>query len=161
MKTKTVISDINHEDLVDFLSTALYGSNFFGADYDVETYNNCPDKKEDDCYEDKMARILINGGKITVFDMYAEDEDDFYGNLTHSWDCEKRTMDYTVSLYDLKEGFQKCLDGTFKVNDGCDEEIPYMKKCMNNLINHDEGDLDLPQAENILQCCVFGQIVYG
>ena len=33
MKTKTIISDINFEDLVDLFSTALYGSQKFGAYY--------------------------------------------------------------------------------------------------------------------------------
>lgn len=160
MKTKTIISEITHEDLVDFFSTALSGSNIFGVDYDTETYNKCPDKKEDDCIEDKLARILLNGGCITIYDIEAEDENDFYGQAHHSWDEDNETMDYLIDITDIKRGFQKCLDGTFNINDGCDEERGYIHRCMTHLIDG-EGDLDLYEAQNILQVCVFNQMIYG
>ena len=161
MVTKTMITDINHEDLIDFFSTALYGSSFFGVEYNTKDYEKCSDKHSGDCMEDKLARILLNGGSIVIYDCEAEDEEDYYGELPHCWDSDNYTMDYTITLEDLKKGFQKCLDGTFNVNKGCDEEIPYMKKCMNDLINHEEGNLDLPEAENILQICIFGELIYG
>ena len=80
MKTKTIISDINFEDLVDLFSTALYGSHKFGAYYNKSDYEKCPDKNDGDCYEDKLARILLNGGTVVVFDLYAEMDGDFYGD---------------------------------------------------------------------------------
>ena len=159
MKTKTIITEITHEDIFNLLSTGIhYGSHFFGVDYSVEDYRKIPNPDEYDCIEDKCAKLLLNGKSIVIYDMYAEDEEDFHGGLWHQWDEDNGTMDYLVSLKDIEKGLQKCLDGTFNVND--DEERPYMRKCVANLIDSDE-DLDLPQAENILQVVVFGQIIYG
>lgn len=164
MKTKTIITEITKEDLVNLFSTALYGSHYWGADYDKHEYNKIPNPKDCECYEEKLAKMLLNGKPITIYDMYAEDEEDFHGSLHHEWDEDNGTMDYKVTLKDIEKGLQKCLDGTFKVNSGFDEEIPYMRKCVTDLINiidSESGDLDLPQAENILQVIVFGQIIYG
>ena len=161
MKTKTIITDITKEDLVNLFSTALYGSQYLGADYDPNEYRKIPNPDDCGCFEEKLAKMLLNGKPITIYDMYAEDEEDFYGDLWHQWDGDNGTMDYLVNLKDIEKGLQKCLDGTFKVNNGYDEEIPYMRKCVANLIDRENGDLDLPQAENILQVIVFGQIIYG
>ena len=161
MKTKTTITEITHDDIVNLLSTGLYGSQFLGVDYSVGDYRKIPNPDEYDCIEDKCAKLLLNGKSIVIYDMYAEDEEDFHGKLYHSWDSDNKTMDYTITLSDIKKGLQKCLDGTFKVNDGCDEEISYMRKCVANLIDSENGDLDLYEAQNILQVIVFGQIIYG
>ena len=150
MKTKTTISDINLEDLVDLFSTALYGSQNFGADYKKEDYNQCPDKSENDCFEDKLAKILLNHGVVYIYDRYAEMEDDFYGDLHHHWDEEFQVMEYTVSLKDIEVGIQMALD-----NGGWSAE------CARDLINHEEGNLDLPEAEEILQWILFGESIYG
>lgn len=150
MKTKTIISDINFEDLVDLFSTALYGSQNFGADYNKSDYEKCPDKKEGDCYEDKLARVLLNGGTVVVYDRYAEMDEDFYGDLPHKWDEEYEVMDYTVSLKDIEVGIQKALD-----NGGWSAE------CARDLVNHEEGNLDLPEAEEVMQWILFGESIYG
>ena len=92
MKIKTTIESITHDDLVELFSTALYGSDIFGVDYDAEVYNHCPDKKGNDCLEDKIARILLNGGSITISDLYADDENDFYGELRHEYDSSYRSI---------------------------------------------------------------------
>lgn len=160
MKTKTVITDITKDDLVDLFSTALYGSNVFGADYDENEYRKFPIPDDCECFEERLAKMLLNGKNITIYDMYAEDEEDFHGGLWHQWDEDNGTMDYLVNLKNIERGLQRCLDGTFKINDGCDEEIPYMRECVLHLMDKD-GDLDLYEAQNILQVIVFGQIVYG
>ena len=159
MKTKTTITEITHDDIVNLLSTGLYGSQFLGVDYSIEDYRKIPNPDEYNCIEDKCAKLLLNGESIVIYDMYAEDEEDFHGKLYHSWDSDNETMDYTITLSDIEKGLQKCLDGTFKINDGCDEEVGYIKKCMSDLMN--DGDLDLYEAQNILQIIVFGQIIYG
>lgn len=161
MKTKTIITEINHDDLVNLFSTALYGSQYWGVDYDTNGFRKIPNPDDCECIEDKLAKMLLNGKPITIYDMYAEDEEDFHGDLWHQWDGDNGTMDYLVNLKDIEKGLQKCLDGTFKVNDGCDEEISYMRKCVTNLIDSENGDLDLYEAQNILQVIVFGKIIYG
>lgn len=149
MKTKTIITEITHDDLVDLLSTALYGNYILGADYDTRDYYECPDKKDDDCYEDKMARILLNGGCITVIDNEACDEDDFNGELPHHWDNEDKAMCYSVTLNDIKKGLQNALDS-----------LGWEARCAMHLIDG-EGDLDLVEADALLQMILFGEVIYG
>ena len=160
MKIKTTIESITHDDLVELFSTALYGSDIFGVDYDAEVYNHCPDKKGNDCLEDKIARILLNGGSITISDLYADDENDFYGELRHEYDSSYRSMDYTVTIQDIENGLAKCASGDFEANEGCDNEHHYIAKCFNDLVAC-EGDLDLFEAQNLLQIILFGKLIYG
>ena len=40
MKTQIKVTELEHEELVDLLSTALYDSRWFGAGYDKDKYNN-------------------------------------------------------------------------------------------------------------------------
>ena len=150
MKIKTTITDITHDDIVNLLSTGLYGSRLFGIDYSVEDYRKIPNPDEYNCIEDKCAKLLLNGKSIVIYDMYAEDEEDFYGELHHSWDADNATMDYTITLSDIKNGLQKALD-----NGGWDAE------CANDLINEGSCNFDLTEAENLLQIITFGKTIYG
>ena len=158
MKTRTTISDITKEDLVNLLSTALYGSTYLSADYDAEKYKRL--FKEGDCYEDKMARILLEGGEITVIDGYAEDEDEVYSKRG-KWDKDLEEAQYTITLKDIEEGLQKALDGTFKLHEGTEQgEKNWARKVVMNMMSED-GDYDLPDADMIMQINMFGEIVYG
>lgn len=150
MKTKTIITEITHDDIVNLLSTGLYGSQLFGIDYNVEDYRKIPNPDEYDCIEDKCAKLLLNGKSIVIYDKYAEDEEDFHGKLYHSWDSDNETMDYSITLSDIKKGIQKAID-----NGDWDAE------CAFDLINNDACDLDLTEAENLLQIITFGEAIYG
>ena len=150
MKTKTTITEITHDDIVNLLSTGLYGSQFFGVDYSVEDYRKTPNPDEYDCIEDKCAKLLLNGKSIVIYDTYAEDEEDFHGKLYHSWDSDNKTMDYTVTLSDIKKGIQKAIDNG-----------DWDAKCAFDLINDEAYNLDLPEAENLLQIITFGKAIYG
>lgn len=67
MKTEVKITDLTKSDLSDLFSTAFYGSSYLSADYEESiTFD------DDDCYEDKLADILLNGGTIQVTDTYAD-----------------------------------------------------------------------------------------
>lgn len=149
MKTKTIISDINFEDLVDLFSTALYGSQKFCAYYNKSDYEKCPDKNDGDCYEDKLARILLNGGTVVVFDLYAEMDGDFYGDLPHKWNEKHEVMGYTLRLKDIEVGIQKAID-----NGGWSAE------CARDLVNHEDGNLVLQEAEEVMQWILFGESIY-
>ena len=83
-----------------------------------------------------------------VLDYYSEEE--AYGNLPHEWDEKRGAMKYTVTLDDIKKGIQKAID-----NGGWDAE------CARDLINEDSCDLDLTEAENLLQIITFGEAIYG
>lgn len=157
MKTKTIIEEIGHEDLVDFLSTALYGSQMLTCSYSTETYKAYCKVDEQDCIEDKMAKLLLRGDEISIGDMYAEDEDETYGSeLYHEWDAKRGIMWYDVTLDDIKRGIQTCLDGK-----GTDEDNnAYLRRCAMDFINGG-GDMDLPEAEAIMQVILFGELIYG
>lgn len=145
MKVQIKIKEITHEDLVNLFSTGLYGSTFLGADYpNLDIY------EEGECFEDKLAKALLAGHTIEINDMYAEDKDDCYGELPHYWDGSYGCMRYTITLKDVAKGIEKAL-----ANGG------YDAKCAQHLVDDDAYNLDLPEAENLLQIIVFGEAVYG
>ena len=155
MKTKTIIEELNHEDLVDFLSTALYGSNIFSCSYSKETYEKYCEVSDNDCIEDKMAKLLLRGDEISIGDMYAESDDDTNeSTLAHEWDDVHEIMWYDVTLDDIKRGIQKCLDGAGNGDNA------YLRSCAMDFING-EGDMDLPKAEAIMQVILWGELIYG
>ena len=138
MKTKITVTEINHEELVDLLSTALYDSSWFGADYDSDTYKKL-ENTIGECFEDKLADMLLVGHQITITDYEAEGE-------SYSSKCTKITADgdavYKVGLEDFlkvastKTGFKllsEVLDGTG----------------------------DYYTADAFLQRVVFGEEIYG
>jgi hypothetical protein len=138
MKTKITVTEINHEELVDLLSTALYDSSWFGADYDSDTYKKL-ENTTGECFEDKLADMLLSGHQITITDYEADGE-------SYSSKCTKITADgdavYKVGLEDFlkvastKTGFQllsEVLDGTG----------------------------DYYTADAFLQRVVFGEEIYG
>ena len=150
MKTRTIIEGITHDDLVNLFSTATYGSEYLTCRIPIGNYKGTELENENDCCEDKWAKVLLAGKTLYVYDYYAEDETDFFGNLPHKWKKDKEAMRYTITLEDIKKGAQKALDS--------DNE--YDRKCMNDWMNED-GDFDICEAENLLQMFVFGETVYG
>lgn len=117
MKTKITVTSIEHGELVDLLSTALYDSSWFGASYDHDAYKKLKNTTGE-CFEDKLADMLLAGHQITITDYEADGE-------SYSNKCTKITTDgdaiYKVGLEDFlkvastKRGFQllnEVLDGT-------------------------------------------------
>jgi hypothetical protein len=137
MKTKITVTELNHEDLVNLLSTALYGSSWFEASYDKKIYNTLT-KTEGDCFEDALADMLLAGHKITITDYYAEGES--YSKKCVGFDGED--ANYEVTLKDFlkvastKQGF----------------------KLVEDVL---DGDGDFYTADAFLQRVVFGEEIYG
>lgn len=154
MKIKVKITEIDHEDLVDLFSTALYGSTMFSAIYDSIEYQNLPDKSDTDCFEDKIAKLLLAGKTVEVADQYAECDEDFYGSLPHTWDKEHGLMLYTVSLADIRKGIERC----FNYNKS---KSTWLNRCAFDFLYCSEGNFDLPEAESIMQVIIFGEEIYG
>lgn len=148
MKIKTIITEINHDDLVNLFSTATYDSDYFGVVKKKKDYYGTELEDENDCCEDSWSKILLAGKPVYVLDYYSEEV--AYGNLPHVWDEKRGAMKYTVTLEDIKNGLQKALD-----NGGWDAE------CANDLINENSYNLDLTEAENLLQIITFGETIYG
>lgn len=160
MKTKTIITELTQEDLVNLLCTATYGSNMFRCE--------APDRdgvdiKNGDCLEDVWAKCLLAGKSILVTDLNS-DGDGNYGALPSSVD-EDGYVTYSVKLTDIINGLQECADGTFLVaasnyNNYGENDKRYVMSCFNTFKEND-GGMDTPQAEALMQIIVFGELIYG
>lgn len=138
MKTKITVTAMEHDELVDLLSTALEGSNWFGATYDRDLYESIQET-HGYCLEDKLADMLLSGHQITITDYEADGE-------SYSSKCTKITADgdavYKVGLEDFlkvastKKGFQLLSDVL-------------------------DGTGDYYTADAFLQRVVFGEEIYG
>jgi hypothetical protein len=148
MKTKTIIEEFNQEDLVDLLCTATYGSEYFACRIPKGNYKGTELEDDTDCSEDCWAKVLLAGKTLYVYDYYSEEM--AYGNLPHKWIEDEQAMRYTITLEDIKKGAQQVLDSNNN----------YDKKCMLDWMTG-EGDMDLFEAENLLQTFVFGEAIYG
>lgn len=137
MKTKITVTELTHDDLVNLLSTALYGSTWFEASYNEIVYRSLS-KTEGECFEDALADMLLNGHKITITDYEAEGEK--YSNKFVRFVGD--AAEYEVSLKDFlntastKRGFKLV------------EEVL-------------SGDGDFWTADSFLQRVVFGEEIYG
>lgn len=150
MKKTTTITSITHEDLVNLLSTALYGGYYFGVKWNDEEYKALPNANKFRCIEDRCAELLLAGKSIIIYDMEVRSVKDHYGNLPYRYNANNDTMEYTITLEDIKRGLEKCFDD----NDS------YIRTCAMNLFN-DMGDLDQPEAESLMQVIIFGELIYG
>lgn len=146
MKTKTIITELTQEELVDLLCTATYGSlwlSIWAPDQDDAGINF------EDCEEDRWAKVLLAGKKIRCTDHYAESC--VYGENEDINICEEGEVEYNISLQDIKDGLQKCADG---------DAGSWCLTCFNTFREND-GGLDNPQAEYLMQIILFGELIYG
>lgn len=144
MRTKTIVTELDHSDLVELFSTAFYNSRIFGGNYNKEDLRI---KDKNDCFEDNLAYVLLDGKSIQVRDFYAEDEADYYGDLPHEWDADDEFMSYTVTLKDIEKGIAKALDE--------------QKNFAWEFVKYDYGRFDAEDAENLMQYILFGELIYG
>lgn len=153
MKTKTIITELTQEDLVNLLCTATYGSNWLSC--------SAPDRRhivveEKDCREDIWAKVLLAGDKIICTDYYAEGET--YGDL-ESKIVGLGNAEYSVSLQDIINGLQKCADGTSKDADKYADR-GFLARCYNDFVN-DGDNWDYVEGDALMQIILFGELVYG
>lgn len=155
MKTKTTITELTHDDLVDLFSTALTGSSYLGADYEESIEYN-----EDACFEDILANTLLHEGSIKVTDYYAEGE--VYGSLPHEID-EDENVTYFVTYDDIKRGLERASDGTFNAgNDRWTEQTKRSARVsFDSFMDEDTCDFDLVRADILMQIILFDEIIYG
>ena len=163
MKTKTTITEITHEDLVNLFSTALYGSTYLSADYTIEDKKSV-DVSEDDCYEDIIAKILLSGKSVKVTDDYAEGC--CYGSLPYRFqdkDDDDSSVIYCVTLDDIKRGLEKAADGTFNAGDNewAEQTKRSARVSFDSFMDEDACDFDLVRADILMQIILFDEIIYG
>lgn len=159
MKTKTIISELTQEDLVNLLCTATEYSSWLCC-YAPDRNGIVADAQ--DCLEDIWAKALLAGNAIKCTDYYAEGE--VYGNLPYEID-DDGNVTYKVSLTTIREGLQKCADGTFKVaqsnyNNYGDREKRFLARCYNDFVNDGDG-WDISEADALMQVIIFGELIYG
>ena len=159
MKTKTTITELNQEDLVDLLCTATYGSNW------LECYAH--DKEgveitEQDCLEDVWAKCLLAGKEISCIDHYAEGE--IYGDKKKASvsEDEEESVCYLITLDDIMKGLQASADGTFHIGYGDgNSERAWLKECFDHFADQDRMEMDQPEAEALMQVIMFNELIYG
>lgn len=124
------LENITHENLVDLLCTATYGSEWL-AIKTLKSERFMDDEVEQSvrdgwCIEDKWANRLLKGGHIVCLDY--EDE-----------------VRYELTLDDIKKGLEKARDGEAVRDwaDFCDENDDYFT------------------CNNLVQVCMFGEVIYG
>lgn len=155
MKTKTIITELTQEDLVNLLCTATYGSNWLSC---YANDREGVDITEEDCREDVWAKCLLAGKKIVFTDYNALCEEDFYGTLEHGVD-EDGDVTYHVSLQDIINGLQMCADGTFKDADKYADR-GFIARCLDDFAN-DGDNWDIIEADALMQIILFGELIYG
>lgn len=163
MKTKTTITELSHDDLVNLFSTALYGSSYLSADYTIEDRKSV-NVSDGDCYEDIIAKILLSGKSIEVTDNYAEGCS--YGSLPYRFqdkDNDDSSVIYRVTLDDIIRGLEMAADGTFNADD--DEWTEQTKRSaresFDSFMDKDKCDFDLVMADILMQIILFDEIIYG
>lgn len=140
MKFNLQVTEITHDELVSVFSS-LFCENDFSVGCKKKDYAQVPkDKRNGDCIEDKCADILLNGGKIYVTDIQAEEQ--VYGNLPHTIDAEDESVTYEVTLQDFFKGLSNA------------DAMEWVKELA------DEND-DYWTAYNLIQFVIFGKLIYG
>ena len=155
MKTRTIIDELTQEDLVNLFATATYGSSWLG----IRTGEKTGIKEEEtDCLEDVWAKAVLAGHKLKVTDYYAEGIR--YGNLG----CvvkEDEEATYFVGLKEIIDGLQRAADGTFlhDSDEYGEREVKWLAECFTNF-KEDNGEMDNPEAEALMQVIMFNELVY-
>ena len=138
MKQNIEIVSVSKDDLVNLLSTALYGSSYLSADYDKIFYYSLPDdKKSGDCFEDGQSEGEVYSDKgIAINDSCTQ---------------------YTITLDDIINGLQRAANGTYNV---CNDQ-KYVHDCVFALDDDFDFDFDLTDADTLMQIILFNEVIYG
>lgn len=139
METEIKVTSISHDELVDLLSTALYDSQWFRASYDRDIYNSLA-VVNGECFEDKLADMLLAGHKITITDIEADGE-------KHSEKFVRFEGRYDDAVYEI--GIGDIL------------KVASTKKGYELICDVLSGEGDYYTADSFLQRVVFGEEIYG
>lgn len=155
MKTKTTITELSHEDLVNLLCTATYGSSWLSCTIARATRDRI-NIEDGDCREDVWAKALLAGFPVFLTDHQAEGS--YYGGHDHGITDEDGSVTYRITLEDIIAGLQSALDGDFAPND--EDEVELAARCVLHL--RDEAfDFDATDAEILAQIIMFNSIIYA
>ena len=148
MELEIKVKSMEQEDLVDFLSTALYDNGNYRTEYNVGCYNSVCKVDEEDCFEEKCAKVLLAGGDISFADMLSEDSSCKYGDNPNAfWSEQARAVIYPIKYDDIIKGLNKAVEEGY-----ASEVLALADK---------DADFDALEADCLLQFILFGEVVYG
>ena len=132
-KFNSIKEVLTKEFLVDWLSTAIYGSFWCDCGVHVDTSDEVYEqaKKNNDCREDKWADVLLHGGSLNIIDVEECEDDSDEG-------------EHKITLEDIEKALP-----LFMLN--------YPSQWA--AIMDETGDLY--DADALLQFVVFGDVIYG
>ena len=152
------IDSLSHYDLVNLLSTATYGN---GAAIGIDVPEECMELYVGECWEDKLANVLLNGGRIEVIDRYSEEyQEDYetYGEQGKNWISTRWQEFETLNKEEQGQwGHVVYIIDLNNILYGINQN-EHAKKLAHDLFV-DEDD-DLYTAYNLLQFVMFQEIVY-
>ena len=156
MKTKTTITEITQEDLVNLFSTATFGSGWLAAH--VQHSTRCLlDIRLEDSREDVWAKALLAGYPIILTDYQAEGEK--YGENFLCFEGEDaESAEYMIYRVDVTRGLQAALDGTF--NGAEDEDTARFAASALLHLMREDCEFDADEADALVQIIMFNEIVY-
>ena len=154
------IDSLSHKDLVNLIATATYGNS---EAIEIYVPEDCREHYVGECWEDKVANVLLHGGRIEVLDGYSEEHpEDYntYGEQGKNW-ISTRWQEFTT--WDMEEqgqwGHVVYIIDLNNILYGINQN-EHAKKLAHDLFV-DEDD-DLYTAYNLLQCIIFGgEEIYG
>lgn len=151
---KLNVTKLTRSDLKKFFYVVSYNRSVFDIDYDEELYNQIPKgKRSGNYFEDKIIDLLLNGKEILVYDN--ESDGKFYGKMckhttetlsTQRW-YDGAHIDVSVCAYHVT--LETILNGLSKR-----DAIEYIGEFAK------EDDMDDATVYNLLQCILFGKIIY-
>lgn len=126
----------SHDNLVDVFSTATYGSDWLtmwvANDDESQKLRWEAKSKGMECREDIWAYVLEHGGRLVCCDMESqEDEND-------------TSCQHIITMDDMNNGFD-----IFKA------------KCPSDYADLIDDQGDYFTANNLMQCVMFGEVIYG
>ena len=139
METKIKVTAMTHDELVDLLSTSLYDSAWFSASYDRSIYESL-ESKTGECFEDKLADMLLAGHKITITDVEADGEK------------------YSDKFVRFEGRYD---DAVYEIGIGDILKVASTKKGYELICDVLSGEGDYYTADSFLQRVVFGEEIYG
>lgn len=166
MKTNVTISEITKDDLVDLFSTAFYANYRYGVYYeDLKGI----ERDEEDCFEDLLAKIVLNGGRICVEDQGSTDGAVYGNNPCKVEESEKYdgfVTTYYLTLDIIKRGLERAVNGTFNAGQGAGIGEDFVDNNLTSAIRafyafaYDCRDWDALRADVLMQIILFDEIVY-
>lgn len=137
------ITGIGFYELTDLLC-GLKESEYITMSYPPAVYSTLQDADPDECNGYKVARCLLAGYPVTIYDKWAEDENEFHGNLPHQYiDYE---MAYTITLQNVIDGLTRAANST-----------NYFDR--RAVANIDAWEASVEDCERVIQYIVFGERV--